>query len=196
MEYAIIPVKSLADAKTRLAKALTTNERKKLMMRMFRHVFTLCSSLGMKCLVISPDKTILEYVSKSGGLALVDDFGDLNEAVEAGLRHLRNRGAGSSVIIFSDLPLLSKGDLVQISNLLKFCDAVICPDLKLSGTNIIGLNKPILFKPRFGEDSYMRHLSTLHGEKLKVKTFISMGTGLDIDTPRELAILRGMGYKT
>ena len=61
---------------------------------------------------------------------------------------------------------------------------------------MIGLTREALpLEPLFGEGSYGRFSSKLNSRNLHFKTFISLGTALDIDTPNHLELAQSMGFK-
>ena len=92
------------------------------------------------------------------------------------------------MIVFADLPLLSTRDLENILSILRYCDVVVCPDLRLEGTNIMGFRKNLVSRPQYGVGSFEKHLSMFGGKK--VKTYLSLGTGFDLDTEEDLEYLR------
>ncbi|GBC69516.1 2-phospho-L-lactate guanylyltransferase [archaeon HR01] len=186
---AIIPVKRLSDVKSRLGTRLEKSERVGLSVSMLSHVVQACMEAGFHPVCVSPDPEV-EKIARTQRWGYIKDRGkSLNTAVEKALKSLSAQGYKELVVVHPDLPLLTQKDLKQISTLARFSDAVICPNLDASGTNIVYLRRPRAFHPRYGRNSYVRHLKGFTSRGFAVKTYISLGTALDLDTPRDLRLL-------
>src|SRR5438876_6260320 len=82
---ALIPVKSLAEAKSRLAKHMTQEQRSRLVLAMLHHV--LCtlqeSALLEQISVVSPDERVLTSVQVWGAQPLIEEQHGHNPALYA-----------------------------------------------------------------------------------------------------------------
>ncbi len=86
MKYnALIPVKSLMTAKSRLASSFTQHQRERLVLDMFHHVLCvlLDSELFEKVSVVSSDNQVLEKAYLWGAQAVVEEYHGHNQALHA-----------------------------------------------------------------------------------------------------------------
>jgi 2-phospho-L-lactate guanylyltransferase len=186
---ALIPVKRLRRTKTRLGRHLAVVERAGLSITIFSRVVEACREAGIKPVCVSPDPYV-ESLAKSRGWAFIKDRGSsLRSAISMGVQRLVRDGYDEVMVVSADLPLIGCEDIKWLVRISRQADAVLCPNLHMDGTNIIYLRHPRLFRPLYGGDSYRKHLKHLRSYGLAVKTFITMGTALDIDTPSDLKLL-------
>lgn len=173
---AILPIKKAEKSKTRLSKSLSEEERKTLSYKMFVHVWKVCIQAGLTPIAVTSDPLIQ---AKFGGV--VDEGRGLNHALSEALNRLN---ASRFFIILPDLPLLRPENILKIMRLR--ADYVICPDRRLTGTNIIYVDGYKKYVPCFGYRSFRKHL----GQKADAKVFYQIGCALDVDTPSDLSSLR------
>ncbi|HIQ29397.1 MAG TPA: 2-phospho-L-lactate guanylyltransferase [Candidatus Caldiarchaeum subterraneum] len=189
--WAVIPLKRLDNAKTRLSTILTAEERRNLMLKLFSHVLETCVNGNLRCIVVAENPEIEKYTLKLDQHFILDSSGDLNEAVAKGLEYAEHKRFEGCLIVFADLPFLTVDDVNTIIRLLDFSNIVLCPDLSLEGTNIVGLRRGVdFFKPEFGDRSYLRFVESLHD----FKTYLSLGTGLDLDKPEQFKDAKARGF--
>src|SRR4051794_17702334 len=108
-------------------------------------------------------------------------------AASLGIRAAAARGAERVLLVPGDCPAL---DPAEVDALLAPREAgvVIVPDRHGTGTNALLLAPPTAIAPAFGPGSFARH-SALAGAAARVAELPSLG--LDVDTPGDLAALRG-----
>src|SRR5437588_8277544 len=110
---ALIPVKSLDTAKSRLAEHLTLCQRQTLVLDMLHHVLhILCKSeLFEQISVVSPDRQVLERAEAWGAQAIVEELPGHNPSLHAAA--LKDKGSGviALLTISADLPLLCISDI-------------------------------------------------------------------------------------
>ena len=189
--WAIIPLKRLSEAKARLSSILTAEERRGLMLKLFNHTLNTCIAANVKCIVIAEDIEVEKLVVNSGQDFLLDYSGNLNKAIAKGLEYAKIKDFEKCLIVFADLPFLTIGNINNILHLLDYSSVIICPDLKLEGTNVVGIRRNAnFFKPEFGNLSYIRFVRTLHDSK----TYVSLGTSLDLDTPEQFRLAKSIGF--
>lgn len=179
--YAFLPIRKTDTAKTRLSTALSQKKRIVLCQKMLRHVYQSCLEAGVKPVVVTADPAILR---KYGGLQ--DDNQGLNEAVTKALETLQPE---RFFIILPDLPFLRHENLLQIMKLNS--EYVVCPDRRLTGTNIVYVNGFKKFQTMFGKHSFRKHLL----QNNKAKIFCELGTALDIDYPSDLSLFRRLSTR-
>jgi 2-phospho-L-lactate guanylyltransferase len=197
---AIIPVKSLGEAKSRLAPHLTQRQRETLALDMLRHVVqTLCASQEFELVtVVSPDLRVLEKARIWGARASCEERSGHNPALHmAALRELAG-GAGALLTISADLPLLTSGDIdVMVERSTRF-DVVLAPSMDGTGTNAMLARPPLVVPYLFGVNSLEKHLRAAGRRGLSTNLYASRGLALDIDTIEDVqelerAVRTGIG---
>jgi 2-phospho-L-lactate guanylyltransferase len=188
--WALVPAKSFARAKSRLAERLGAAERADLARGMLEHVLgTLggCKAIG-GVLVVTDGDDVAELASARGAAVVRDASGPpLGSIVDAALLDLRARGADAALVIMSDLPKLLAGDVVELASKMASADVVVAPDLRDDGTNALGLRLPDRFSTAFGtRDSFARHLHLAQTAGLRLDVHRSRGLGFDIDELADL----------
>lgn len=187
---AILPVKNLQRAKTRLSTALSRSERKMLVLNLFLRTGRLCQSAGFRVLSLTPDDTVAEISLRMGWQVFRDESNNLNRALANVLKSFSHVPL---LIVLPDLPLLNLNALETVDMLGRRYGCVICPDLKLKGTNMLYLDEAGFFKPMFGSGSFHRHLDQLR-KRSAVKVFVKLETALDLDSPEDLLLLSRLSF--
>lgn len=191
LEFAIIPVKKLADGKSRLKRLLTREQRKRFILKMLDLVIDACTDAGLsKTYVIGSDPEV-EMLVKYKGLSFIPDIWcGLNESLEGAASMLCSRHAGGFVIFPCDLPLLLPEDVKTIGRLLEYNDVVISPSFGLRGTNVLAMKEACVIKMQFGTSSFSKHISLARACGKRVTIYASLGVCLDVDLPKDLKMLR------
>lgn len=197
----LVPIRSLAGGKTRLAGALTPDSRAALTRRMLQRVVhaALASGSVDTVLVISPDPAALTLAASlhPAVVALPQDpvTPGLNGAIFQGYRWAEWRRAGAYLVLFGDLPLLEADDVKNLVR--RDAPLVIAPDRHGTGTNALLLrfgasdSDPVPFRFGFGPGSYAHHVDEAHRLGLEVAISLTPGTAFDLDTPEDLVTLLG-----
>ena len=110
---ALIPVKSLASAKSRLAEHLTPRQREALVLDLLQHVLhvLLESELFERVSVVSPDAHVLEQAEAWGAHALIEERHGHNPSLHAAALKEQTQDAIALLTISADLPLLGMSDI-------------------------------------------------------------------------------------
>jgi 2-phospho-L-lactate guanylyltransferase len=112
--YCLIPAKPYAESKTRLAPALSLEERAALIRRLLLRTVHLAREVVGSAVVVSRDEALLEEVRAEGALGLVEEMPGLNPALTQAARFVEERGAAGVLVLPADLPLLTAADLEAI----------------------------------------------------------------------------------
>ena len=188
---AVVPVKSLHETKSRLASALSPEERSALTLSMLDHVLSAIRESGVisRIGIVSPNS---KELSLPADIAVIEQTrSGLNNHLEEGREWAISNGADALMIIFSDLPLLTPGDIKAITKLGKRKGTVVlAPDRHRGGTNIMLTHPVSLSVFAFGQGSYHKHQSQTLAQGCRIETYTSEGTSLDIDTPEDLSFWR------
>ncbi len=183
---AVVPMKPLAESKTRLYPHLTRCQRAALSLSMLAWVLGVLKPFAnAKTLVIGGDCRVGD-AARHAGACWVDDIRlDLNEAVEYGFVRAREASL-PAFFIPADLPLLSPGD---VEDALRAPEGgarlTICPAHD-GGTNGLIVPPDLEFAPRLGHESFKRHTEEASELGVGVKLFSSPGFEGDLDTVDDL----------
>ncbi len=188
--WAIIPVKPLKNAKSRLAPVLAPPERFALAQAMLRHVLSVTTSVQQVngVLVISRDTKALAIAREFGAKTMQEGkISNLNPALMRATMVVKTWRADGILVLPADLPFVTADDVRAITDLGRERSIVIATDRVHDGTNALYVRPPGALDYAYGAGSYARHINLAAAAGLKVLPFESAGTSLDIDVPEDLA---------
>jgi 2-phospho-L-lactate/phosphoenolpyruvate guanylyltransferase len=188
--WAIVPVKPLGRAKSRLSDVMEPDFRAQLAAHLLKYtVQLLLSTTGIQgVLVISRDPKALAMVRELGAQT-VQESGtpELNHALLRATQALKAWGATASVIVPADLPLLTSDDVEQIVTLGRYHNAVVlAPDRHNTGTNLMLVRPPGIIPYSFGENSFAVHQQLAQEAQADLMVYRSERVALDLDTADDL----------
>lgn len=190
--YAIVPVKPLASSKLRLSRILGPKDRARLVITMLSDVLNTLrrSDFIEASLVISKDEEVKRIARDLGALFLYEpEPRGLNVAIRKAVKECLKLGAEGVLIIHADVPLVNESDLRAILRGLDEHEVVIAPSLDLEGTNALALTPPDVMPVSYGPGSFYRHLELALKRHLRILVYFSRSLALDVDRPRDLALL-------
>lgn len=196
MQYALIPVKDLDGAKTRLGDALDGPARRQLVVAMYRDVLAAavaCAALD-GVFVVSRDPDVLALAEAEGATGLAEP-GGLNESLTAAAKRLGSQGAERLLVLFADVPL---ADAAVIERVLESSADVALVASADGGTNALALT-PGGIDFHYGPGSAAKHVTAAERAGLTVERLDEPSLALDIDTIDDLEALRlseGVGAHT
>lgn len=189
MKYnALIPVKSLTTAKSRLSSSFTQHQREQLVLDMLYHVLSvlLDSELFEKVSVVSSDKHVLEKAYLWGAQAVVEEYHGHNQALHAAALKEMSEGVTTLLTISADLPLLTTQEIRCFYEQSLQHDVVLAPSRDGTGTNAIMVHPPLAVPYVFGIGSLQSYVEAAKQKHLSYSRFHSVGLALDIDTIDDL----------
>jgi 2-phospho-L-lactate/phosphoenolpyruvate guanylyltransferase len=195
MKYtALVPVKSLVTAKSRLVPDLPPNRREMLVLDMLYHVLRVLqdSKLFERVSVVSPDARVLEQVRAWGAWALIEERPGHNPALYAAALRERAEGATALLTISADLPLLSTQEIRNLLEQSRQYEVVLAASRDGAGTNAILVRPPLAVPYLFGPDSLQRYLEAARQRHLSHTIYGSTGLAFDIDTIVDLRELEAV----
>jgi 2-phospho-L-lactate guanylyltransferase len=195
MKYtALVPVKSLVTAKSRLVPDLPPNRREMLVLDMLYHVLRVLqdSKLFERVSVVSPDARVLEQVRAWGALALIEERPGHNPALYAAALRERAGGVTALLTISADLPLLSTQEIRNLLEQSRQYEVVLAASRDGTGTNAILVRPPLAVPYLFGPDSLQRYLEAARQRHLSHTIYGSTGLAFDIDTIVDLRELEAV----
>lgn len=195
----IIPVKTLAGAKTRLASRLTPGERVGLARHLLAHVLSVVGGVKAveRCVVVSPDPEVLAIARVAGADCIVErDYcprRGQNAALEQARAAIQSDRPGTILVLASDLPLLTENDIAgMVARATADRMIVIGPDRRHVGTNALLVRSSETLSFCFGDDSFQRHCQEAERCGLSVAEYYSQGIAFDLDYPADLIELEGL----
>jgi len=193
---AVVPVKSLREAKSRLSDALSPQERATLTHDLLDHVLSTIQASGVVDAVgvISPD---FYGLSLPLWITPIEQTREgLNGLLEHGRQWAIQEQADALLISFADLPLLTPEDVRVITQLGKSPNTVVlAPDRHMVGTNLMLAHPIDLAHFAFGPGSFSRHRAAALKAGANIEIYTSPGTSLDIDTPDDLERVQSSRFK-
>ncbi|HYA99015.1 MAG TPA: 2-phospho-L-lactate guanylyltransferase [Ktedonobacteraceae bacterium] len=185
---ALIPVKSLSIAKSRLTPSLTQHQREKLVLDMFHHVLRVlfASEVFDKVSVVSSDQQILENAYLWGAKPILEEYHDHNQALHSAALSELSEGATKLLTISADLPLLTTQEVRYFYSQSLLYDLVLAPSREGTGTNAILVQPPLAVPYVFGLGSLQSFVNAAKEKHLNYTIYHSIGLALDIDTIDDL----------
>ncbi len=191
---ALIPVKSLDTAKSRLYEHLTLCQRQTLVLDMLHHVLQVLreSELFESISVVSPDMRVLERAQAWGAQPLVEEQHGHNPSLHAAA--LKQYGP-ALLTISADLPLLRINDIRCLIEQSRQHQVVLAPSHEGTGTNAIITRPPLAVPYLFGPNSLLLYVQAARQRRLSSTLVHSRGLATDIDTIEDLQELRHLDFK-
>ena len=191
MIVAIIPVKALPLAKSRLGALLSGPERRALVLTMLSDVLAAVGATRSIAHVgvISADPTVLALASARGAEALLDHAHDLNAALTQAAAHYAARGAVATLALPADIPLVQSREIDDLIAVRTTARGMVIAPSRDGGTNALLAWPPLALPFLFGVGSQARHLAAAHERGLAVREFRTAGMELDVDRPDDLLLL-------
>jgi 2-phospho-L-lactate guanylyltransferase len=186
---AILPIKTLDNAKTRLAEELDPRPRRALVEAMFSDVLVALrrAKLVDQVLVVSRDHNAQRIAGGYGAMVADDEDTGHNDAASRGIARAIELGAERVLLVPGDTPLLDPVELDGlIARQLEPPFVLIVPDRHGTGTNALLLHPPDAMKPSFGPGSHDRHHRHATAAGITAQTVEVASLALDLDTPEDL----------
>jgi 2-phospho-L-lactate guanylyltransferase len=188
--WAIVPVKPLGRAKSRLSDELLPEQREQLatelLVRTVRLLVPLTWIRGV--LVISRDTKALAMV-RDLGANTVQESGtpELNHALLRATQVLRAWSTEAVLVVPADIPLLAAEDIRETVQRGRYHNSVvIAPDRHEKGTNLLLVRPPGLVPYVFGENSFAEHQRLAVEAGATISVYRSERVALDLDWPEDL----------
>lgn len=191
--YAVIPVKPLRRAKSRLARALKAPTRAALVRSIFSRTLDVIAQVERidGVIVVSRDLTILELARQRNAITLMESDSGLNPAITQAAQWAAQHHARSVIVIPVDLPLITSHDLdAMINRAAEERCIVIAPDRREDGTNVLLIRPPDAIHFSYGSASFSAHRTQASEHGLIVREYRSPTTAFDIDVPDDLETYR------
>jgi 2-phospho-L-lactate guanylyltransferase len=193
---ALVPVKTLARAKSRLAGTLDPPGRAHLMHDTLRR--TLQALKGVEAIsdivVITRDAEVSQWAQEWGARVVHERDDGLNES----LREARALfgAADAMLVVPADLGWLDGDDIRAMAALAGHGGpaVIIAPDRHERGTNALLLQPPDIIDFRFGVDSAQAHATLAQARGVTPLWYRSSSISLDVDEPSDLTLYGAAPY--
>lgn len=196
--WAVVPIRGLASAKTRLGGDLDEEERVELVTALLRRTLVATRDAAglVGTIVVTRDPAAAGLAKAHRAIGLVERAPGLNEAIEAARSVAVARGATAVLVLPADLPAASPQ---HVDALLRTAGeaaggdpagtpaslVALVPDQHGEGTNALLTSPPAVVAPAFGPGSRSAHR---RAAKLAGARYLEIGgpLSLDLDTPADL----------
>ena len=192
--WAIVPVKPLRRAKSRLSSVIGAEERLELSREMLNRVLEALAKVPEieRTLLVSRDSEAMALARHHGARTLSERPPiDLNQALQQATRAAVGSGASAVLVVPADLPLVTADDLRELVSLAESPPVVvIAPDRRQAGTNALLASPAGLIEYAFGPSSFDRHRALALAAGARVLVCDRPGLALDLDLPEDLGLFR------
>jgi 2-phospho-L-lactate guanylyltransferase len=196
--WAVIPMKPLAQAKTRLSTVLSEKERQEMVLSFFQNTLQELKNCVFLSglLVISADISYESYCTGKNIVFLQEEqMNGLNSSINLGVTFLMSKGIEAMLVVHGDLPLLTRQALNDLFIKAESPGVGIIPDRHGQGTNILLTAPPNILDFQFGINSFQKHTNAAHNLNIPLNIVFSDTLSVDIDTPEDLILLNEMTSK-
>lgn len=192
-------MKSLAQAKMRLADVLDRHQRAELALAMLTDIITACNESGCFDLVsvISDDSEVFWRTRELGAKPLAEPatLSGLNAGLTFGQRYLARRVAVAELVILpADIPLARPEDIRAVVDALGADTAprAVLVRSRDNGTNALALRPPEAIAMHYGPNSADAHRTAAESANIEVIELTNDRLAFDVDSPEDLAALATM----
>ncbi|HKW16492.1 MAG TPA: 2-phospho-L-lactate guanylyltransferase [Terriglobales bacterium] len=184
----LIPVKKLSAAKQRLATVLDQPSRTELAHAMLADVAEAAAASACDDVAVVTSDELAVELARQHGFEVIRDEPNVSEtdAIEMATRLCESRGIVDTLVIPGDIPLVEAAEIRAIYENAPETGTVLVPSLDKRGTNAVLRCPSSIFALRFGNDSFMPHLSAAIASDRSCVVLSLSGIALDIDTPEDL----------
>jgi 2-phospho-L-lactate guanylyltransferase len=192
--WAIVPMKPLDAAKTRLSLVLNESQRARLASGLFHHTLDILTGWESLAgiMVVSADPQIWEIAVKyQVNIYKEPDVPGLNTSLNRASVETQRLGAETILVIPGDLPFLDRVSLQSMLDVSKQSPCVvIAPNKSRTGTNVLLVSPNGVIPYYYGENSFRRHFEAAMTAQIPVFTVDLAPLAIDIDLPEDLLCLR------
>jgi len=208
---AVLPIKTFAHAKHRLAEAVGAPDRRALAEAMVGDVLEALGAVtGLDGVVAVTAEPRAAAAAREAGARVVHDDREAGQSAAAtlGIEAALSLGADRVLLVPGDCPSLDPGELSALLAARHHArpaaperrstpdhagaELVIVADRHGSGTNALLLSPPEAIAPSFGAGSLARHAARGRSAGAAVRIVEVPSLSLDVDTPGDLDALRAV----
>lgn len=182
----LVPLRSFADAKTRLTGALDAAERSSLAEQLAERVLGALHRWDVA--IVTDDDEVATWATDRGVEVIRPDVAGLNPSVTVAVAAVHDRGIGQVAVVHADLARPDAlDDLLSAATAPDRVAAVTAvPDRHGLGTNVLVVPTGIGFRFGYGPTSFARHRTEAARLGLRFVEAPHPELGWDVDTPEDL----------
>jgi len=198
MSILLIPIAPLSRTKSRLIYFFPKGLLKELTIAMFKDLAKKVQNIDCfdHKIVYCHNDEILELAEEFGLIGIKEKLTLPRKSFDLVINDLNNIAikdydAVNTIFTFLDVILLSQKNLIEISNLMKLNQLVVCPAIHSAGISIFGRNPPDILPTHFSNPnipSFVALLKDAQSRNLKVSVYDSFRAGFDIDIKQDLLL--------
>ena len=198
MSILLIPIAPLSRTKSRLRDCFPKGLLKELTIAMFKDLAKKVQNVDSfdHKIVYCHNDEILELAEEFGLVGIKEKLTLPRKSFDLVINDLNNIAikdydAVNTIFTFLDVILLSQKNLIEISNLMKLNQLVVCPAIHSAGISIFGRNPPDILPTHFSNSnipSFVALLNDAQSRNLKVSVYDSFRAGFDIDIKQDLLL--------
>lgn len=190
--WAVVPVKELAGAKSRLAEVCSPEIRCQLVRAMAEDVLSVLASVPelSGIAVVTLDLSIATLAVKYGAQVFADGARDsYSGAVAAAAARLDGAGCDGILVLPADIPLITAGEISAVIAAHRAAPALtIVQAHDGRGSNAVMVSPPGAVPFAFGETSFCRHVENARRLGIEPTMLTLPGIRFDIDNAADLAL--------
>jgi 2-phospho-L-lactate/phosphoenolpyruvate guanylyltransferase len=188
MIAAVIPVKRLSEAKSRLSPRLSTRERATLVTALLRRTIRVLREVeAIERIGVATEEQ--DLIDSFGEVDWLPDMGGLNPSLAHAASWATSMDAQSVLMLPCDLPLLDQNDIRVLLASDNPAPRMAIAPTQDGGTGAILLSPPGTIAPNFGPDSFRRHVEEARTARLSVRIVLRAGFARELDTTEDLEYL-------
>jgi 2-phospho-L-lactate/phosphoenolpyruvate guanylyltransferase len=195
----LIPVKNLSSAKQRLSSMLEQSARTQLAQAMLHDVLSALNQWqGRPAIALVTSDPFALKLADEYKFEVISDPENSGEtaAIEMATRFCEEQGAGFSLVVPADIPLIEPWEFEEILQQAPSQGSVLVPAADGRGTNAAFRRPANLFPLRFGNDSFKPHLAAANATGKPCVVVQSPGIAIDVDNPADLQRLLSLPGNT
>lgn len=195
----LVPIKNTSSAKQRLADILDQPSRTALAQAMLHDVLTTLHNWKARpqVAVVTSDPYAVKLAGEYAFEVIPDpDNPGETGAIEIATRICVERGAGFTLVIPADIPLIEAWELEEILKQGPAEGSVLVPAADGRGTNAAFRRPANLFPLRFGNDSFKPHHAAAQATGKPCVVLNFAGIAVDVDNPEDLQQLAALPGET
>ncbi len=194
MTLVVVLVKGFEGAKTRLGPAVGAGRRRALARR---YAARAMRAAGEGSLVVASSAEVAAMATQLGLEAILEAApAGQNPAARRGIEEALRRGAGSVLLLSSDLPLVRRvvvKAMLERGARLETPAVLAAPATGRGGTNALFLKPPGAVGLHFGDNSLAAFEADARSRGVRFELFEAPELALDVDEPDDLERLTAVG---
>lgn len=195
--WAVVPVKELAHAKTRLSPECPPSVRIALARVMLEDVLRSLAEVHALAgiAIVTADAYAVKLADRYDAQVFSDGARDGHTgAVRAAAQRLERQGCGTMLTLPGDIPAVTSAEIERV--LRRHAEGpsfTICPAHDRRGSNAIVMSPPCAISLAFGNDSFLPHLEAARGHGIEPTIVLDVpGIARDVDHFADLMALQSL----